>query len=173
MPSPVKPYGGSSRQRLTDLINSANKSQLIEGVDFEYGDLQSFSPHPGTNTKVTLRSLRTDKVDADVFYTRLGIDVLANLPPSLLQKVHLPEPPFSIHDVLDEINRALGLDLEPDEVVNLRYTTPQESYTLRIAPNRSLAWRDSQYLFKAEHAKDLSVEFTITSLNGLHPPAPR
>lgn len=166
-----KPYGGTSRQRLTDLINSANGSDLIEGIDFEYGDIEPYLDQEGLNTKVTLKSLKLGKNDTDIHYARLGIDVLGHLPEDFIRSVWIDEFPFGIHAVLDRINEALGLDLVSEEVVDLRFDDLQEAYPLRIVPGKSYAWTESEYLFKIAETVDLATVLTVTNLDGLYPPS--
>ena len=170
MPEQIKPYGGTSRQRLTDLINSANGLSLIEGIDFEYGPIVPYSDQPGANTKVTLKSHKAGSNDTDIHYARLGIDVLGHLPVEFLKDIWIDSVPFNIHDILDRINEALGLNLVSEEVVNLRFESLQETYPLRITPGKSYAWRESEYLFKASQTQDLSDVYLITNLDGLYPP---
>lgn len=166
-----KPYGGTSKQRLTDLINSANGTSLIEGIDFEYGPVTPYLDQEGYNSKVTLKSLKLGKNDTDIHYARLGIDVLSHLPEDFIQAVWIDEFPFEIHAVLDRINEALGLDLVSEEVVDLRFDELQEAYPLRIAPGKSYAWTPSEYLFKVAETVDLAVVLPNTYLDGLYPPS--
>lgn len=167
-----KPYGGSSRQRLTDLINATNGESLIEGIDFEYGAMIPSSNKSGSNTRIVLRSLRDDRVDTEVHYARLGIDVLAHLPPEFMHEVVISELPFTIHQKLSEINEALGLDLEVSEVEDTHFQDERDEYPLRIASNQSVAWLDSEYKFKVTRAMDLMRVYPNNVLDGLTPPAP-
>lgn len=167
-----KPYSGSSRQRLTDLINAVNGESLIEGIDFEYGVMRVGSNQPGSNTRVVLQSKREDRVDTEVHYTRLGIDVLAHLPPEFIREVVIDELPFSIHKKLDEINESLGLNLVATEVEDIHFQDERDEYPLRIAPNQSLAWRGSEFNFKVRRALDLASTYPNNTLVGLVPPPP-
>jgi hypothetical protein len=81
-----------------------------------------------------------------VRYTRLSISVLANLPEGSLAVVQIPQIPFSIHSILDRINTALGLNLDPSEVVDVTYTQGQRTYPLTIN-STSVAWVVSSYNF--------------------------
>ena len=118
-----------------------------------------------------MRSLKLGKNDTDINYARLGIDVLSHLPEDFIRNVWIDGFPFGIHEILDRINEALGLDLVSEEVVDLRFDYLQEAYPLRIVPGKSYAWAESEYLFKIAETVDLATVLTVTSLNGLYPPS--
>lgn len=173
MSNTVKPYEGTDRDRLTALINNTNETTWQEGVDFEYGTAINPSTVDGANTSVWLRSKLTNYRDAIIHYERLDIGVLSLLPPQFLNTVLIDKLPFEIHEILEDINSALGLTLSTDEVVNTKFHNKRGSYPLNIVDGKSYAWLPSMYEFIAEFIIDLSTVLRITSLNGLHPPAPK
>lgn len=146
----VKPYKGLSRNRLTDLLNEVNGRGRVEDVDFTYGIPTAVTGPNGENTRVTTTPVPGTNYlgPVDVYYTRLPISVVGELPYNTVEPPVINAFPFWIRNILPEINRALGLDLIPDEVVNVQYTEPQDSYTLTIN-NKSLAWTPSSLTFKA------------------------
>lgn len=146
--SDQKPYSGTSKDRLTALINQDNNTSLVENVDFTYGIPEVFSGNNGRNTRIKLTPLTGEKSEAYVNYWRLSITALDQLPDGYIEVVQIPQLPFTIHSVLDAINTALGLDLTPDEVVNETHTEPKTSYPLKIRTG-SFAWLPSTYYFKA------------------------
>jgi hypothetical protein len=161
MAHPDQPYAGSSKQRLTDLINAANKSSLIEGIDFEYGSVEELKNHPKHNTQVRLIAKKPGVSDVKIRYTRLGIDVLAHLPPEMLGEVLIESFPFSVKQSIGRINDALGLNLTADEV---------ENYIFKDA---SYAWLPSEISVKAKYSILLSEVWQNHHLEGLYPPKPR
>lgn len=153
--SRIKPYAGNSRDRLTALINQTNSTQIKEGVDFRYEELKGdFGPN-SQNTSVKLVPmpgtpyLRIPKV----YFWRLSLEVLENLPAGEVQSVPISSAPFWIHDKLDVINQSLGLDLQPEEVHNDLVTSLSSNYTLRADGSKSFAWVDSSYTF-VSHVPD-------------------
>lgn len=171
MADTFRPYGGSSKQRLTDLINAANGKSLIEGIDFEYGDLKELTKHPKHNTQVHLISKNPGEVaDVNISFNRLGIDILAHLPPEMLGEVLIDTFPFSVRDYIGRFNEALGLDLTADEVENYVYQNWRESYPLRIKKGASLAWLPSEISVRAKYGILLSLVWPVTQLDGLYPP---
>ncbi len=138
----VKPYKGLSRNRLTALINEVNGKGRVENVDFTYGLPRAELGPNGENTAVTLTPVPGTSYEGpqDIHYTRLPISVVGELPYNVIEPAFLPTVPFSIKNVLPEINRALGLDLTPDEVVDRQYNAHQSTYILTINESRSLAW---------------------------------
>lgn len=145
----IKPYEGTSKNRLTELINSANELKITENVDFTYGDIESISGSSGRNTRATLIPLNADLfAESSINYVRLPISVLEQLPAGELDTVNIPQLPFTIHSILPLINAALGLDLVTDEVQDTLYTQAQTEYALTIK-NGSYSWLPSVYNFKA------------------------
>lgn len=173
MAHPQRPYGGASKQRLTDLINVANDGSLIEGIDFEYGSVEELKNHPKHNTQVRLIAKKPGFADVLIKYTRLGIDVLAHLPPELLGEVLIESFPFSVKQSIDRINDALGLNLTADEVENYIFSEMRETYPVRIKRGESYAWLPSEISVKAKYSILLSLVWPNTQLAGLYPPKPR
>lgn len=173
MANPPRPYGGLSKQRLTDLINAANKSSLIEGIDFEYGSVEELKNHPKHNTKVRLIAKKPGVADVQISYTRLGIDVLAHLPPEMLGEVLIESFPFSVKQSIERINDALGLNLTADEVENYIFNEMRETYPVRIKRGASYAWLPSEISVKAKYSILLSEVWPNTQLDGLYPPKSR
>lgn len=170
MGTQLKPYGGLSRHRLTELINSANQSSLIEGIDFEYGSPEKLIDHPKHNTKVRLFAKRPGKADVDITYTRLGIHILANLPPEMLGEILIDALPLNVRSSIDDINQALGLDLVADEIEDFIFYDERSSYPIRIRGRNSLAWLTSEINVRARHAVPLFSIWPNTELDGLYPP---
>lgn len=171
-----RPYGGSSKQRLTDLINAANGTSLIEGIDFEYGTLEELKTHAKHNTRVQLLAKKPGVANARISYTRLGIDILAHLPPEMIGEIFVDSFPFSVRQSIEKINQALGLNLTADEVENYVFKESRDSYPIRIKKGASLAWLPSEIKIKGITIDPNSDNVLLTlvwpkfSLNGLYPP---
>lgn len=150
--SMIRPYAGFSNDRLTKLINDNNGATFATGVDFIFGPYAASSVG-GHNTRVRVIPLNQQLyVEQNVYYTRLDLQVLTRLPAGEIQPVTLTELPFMIHDILDDINAALGLNLLPSEVLNEEHTAVQTHYPLRIKADSSLAWVPSMYEFEIINA---------------------
>lgn len=172
----IKPYSGLSNDRLTKLINDANpnKPALVEGVDFQFGKPLS-TTRSGYNTRVRLKSLSPDKAaDQDIYYNRLSLEVLNDLPPGCIKEVHIGTSEFSIHGAIDAINLALGLDLTIEEVKDRVFVEPQEKYPLTIGNQGSFAWLDNTTYYFTLGEGDMWLADLLTKiyLDGLYPPAP-
>lgn len=168
MPTSTKPYRGISSQRLVDMINTANGKQLQEGVDFRFGTPREVDGK-GFNTRVRLHRLSDAyPSDVDIEYTRLPLSVIGELPERWTIRPNITAP-FRVHDVLDEFNEAIGLDLTPEEVENTFFAENQPSYRLTISQN-SLAWQPGSYYDVP--MKDMWLDMVIlqTTLDGLYPP---
>lgn len=146
--STLKPYSGKSKDRLVELINHDNGTNLVEGVDFVFGTVESHSGNGGRNTRIKLIPTDTENYGEEyVNYYRLSINVLDLLPDEFIEIVNIAQVPFTIHSILDDINTSLGLDLEPSEVVNETHSIEQQFYPLKIRVG-SFAWLPSTYNFK-------------------------
>lgn len=167
----IKPYSGTSHDRLVEMINQDNDSNLQEGVDFTIGAPSLYSD--GTtfrNTTVTLTPApgTTYQGPQDIFFRRLNFNVLQDLPPLFVDLVELQDVPFSIVDILPQINEGLGLDLVAEDVINTTYDTKRSTYILTAAAE-SLAWVGS-VAFKVHFAGDdypLPDVVVVTQLSGL------
>ncbi len=158
--SSSKPYTGTSNDRLTALINAANGTNLVEEIDFTYGLPQPTIGPRGENTKVVLTPCAGTlyRGPVTIYYNRLSLDVLNLLPEGFIKPALIDVFPFCMQNVLGNIDDALGLQLEPHEVINVCFDNPQPSYPLTITPN-SLAWLPSTYPLVAISASyfDLST----------------
>ncbi len=167
-----KPYGGTSAARLTALVNVMNASSLVYGLDITFNGpvVYTGEGHENHNTQVSVIPLRNvgRYSAADVFYDRLPITALNQLPEGFINPVEIHSVPFSVHGILPRINAALGLDLMPGEVENVTYEEFQDSFTLTIKEG-SLGWLPSAIDVAAIEVLDvpLSSIITVTTLNGL------
>lgn len=154
----VKPYGGNSASRLANLIKSANPKLNRPDVSFEFG--MPVAVQGWLNTTLFIRPIinsslsKCSNVDPppalfeEIKYRRLSLDVLKMLPECELLPVDDITLPFSIHEILPQINSALGLDLTPEEVVNHRYENAALTYKLEIVNDANLCWVRSHYMFE-------------------------
>ena len=164
------PYAGISSKRLVDLINSTNGTALVEGVDFYFGPPRAVAGAQGFNTRVRLHRLTSQyPSDIDVEYTRRPLSDLHDLPAGMIESPNLDSPVFRVHEILPEINEALGLSLLADEVENTNFTTEQENYPIKIT-GRSLAWTEGS-VFNLRILSVLLKSVVIQrTLDGLFPP---
>lgn len=166
----IRPYNGASQERLLSLINAKNTPNLALGTDFTFGTITNYTDDEGRNTRVTLiANPSSNYVDDEIFYTRLPLDIIGNLPIEERPKVIINALPFTIHEILPQINATLGLSLSTDEVLNSSYTDEEPSYEITVVEG-SLAWLPSTYSFQAHHEQadvDLSDVITTTELDGL------
>lgn len=137
----ITPYSGTSLQRLIELLNRENAVSYVHGTDFTIGLPLGYTDSEGRNTRVLLTVKKPGKLTPqEVFYRRLNISVLNKLPAGYIKNVYVPKLPFTIHEILPNINEALGLDLTTSEVVNTSYSVRQSKYKLTIRETASLAW---------------------------------
>lgn len=155
----VKPYSGKSVTRLANLIKSANPKLNRPDVSFEFGvpvGVQGWLnttlfARPIINSicpTVCTTSMPPPALFEEIQYRRLSLDALKMLPECEIYPVQNVVLPFSIHDILPQINEALGLDLLPEEVVNHRYENAALTYKLEILNDGNLAWTKSHYMFE-------------------------
>lgn len=168
----IMPYAGSSHTRLSELIRRAQNPALPESTSFSFSNLRVGSGNFDGDTVVTAVATLGSRVDdpIDVTYRRLGINALSMLPPDVLSVVPARPPPFSIHEILPDINEALGLNLTPDEVLDQLFKESKETYPLTIKQAASYAWYASVYNFKMAPLVtdiDLAVVFANPVLDGL------
>lgn len=149
-PGDGKPYNGSSLSRLTALINQVSAFHLVYGVDFTLGDMVPVNGR-GYNTKIRIIPVDPSYAAQDIYYTRLSIAEMGNLPTGFVKQVDLAVIPFSTQALLADINTALGLQLTSAEIYNDTYGTREEAYTLHVRGLNSLAWTTSKFDFNVRH----------------------
>lgn len=149
----TKPYSGRSLDRLVSLINLNNGLNLNYNTDFTLTNLTSVVGTNGRNTQLTFTPRQFQFYNnQNIQYKRLSLAVLNTLPAEEIQKVVIQRVPFFTHEVLPEINEALGLNLDPSEVLNELHTSIVDSYRIKIRDNSaSFAWLESEFYFQAQH----------------------
>lgn len=167
----ITPYWGTSKNRFAELISKGKSQKLIPDVDFTVSVPVVVANILPRNTRVAITFNRPGFIrQQEGRYTRLNITVLDKLPIGNILPVYIPTVPFKIHEILNEINFALGLSLDPSEVENTRYSTVKTSYQLRTKD--SLAWTGN-YTFKVTNVKTyipLGTVLVDTNLNGFKYP---
>lgn len=166
----IKPYGGTSLARLSELIRVSQQPILPENVKYSFSDLMGGMDHSEGDTVVTVVASIGTRVDDPVVvhYRRLDIGILAQLPDGFVLPVPVVEVPFTTHAILPQINEALGLELTTDEVLNETFTEQLETYPLTISGNKSFSWVDSTYNFTMGTPDiDLGVAIPDPVLDGL------
>lgn len=158
----LTPYKGRSLDRLVALINQDNETAFKLGVDFDLGPPIAFNGPGGRNTRARLtpRPGSVLYTPQDLAYWRLGIDALSRLPEGSVDTVPLTAMPFTTHEILPLLNAALGVDLLPEEVEDITYTTVQSSYPLTIRAG-SHGWKESTYWFHVERVNEYSLATAI------------
>lgn len=170
MPMSTNPYAGISSKRLVDLINATNQSQLVEGVDFRFGEPRAIPGAEGFNTRVRLHRLTAQyAADIDIEYTRRPISDLADLPEGIIGTLMFDTSSFRVHDILGLINAEYGLNLLPHEVVNERFVGHRDSFPLTISES-SLAWEPGSVFMMAVKSNHLAQVVKVKLLDGLYPP---
>lgn len=140
--NPVTSYKGTSLQRLGDELNTANRLMLVPGVDYTFNSVRAINGANGINTEVVFKPL----IFAGLFkeqklqYTRLNIDVLNNLPKGYLKPVVIEKLPSTYQELVPAINKAFGLDLVADEIVDGVVPYDVTELVLNVNENNSLAW---------------------------------
>lgn len=146
----IKPYQGTSKERLSQLIRDAQQPTLPQTVSFDFEQpVADTDPNVIGSTSVMATAKTGNRVDpaVNVNYKRLSAEVLWDLPPGELIPFDPMIFPTTTHAILPAINQALGLNLLPEEVVNTPlYSIPENGITITITEN-SLAWRAGSYLF--------------------------
>lgn len=148
----ITPYAGKSAQRLVEMINADGNTSYALNTDLTFGAVSPYTDSQGRNSRAVVipTDASTYPRNEYVRYVRLSLSVLDLVPGNVYEPVQIDMLPFTIHSILDKINAALGLDLEPDEVIDEEHREIASTYPLKIRTGGSLAWLPSVYNFKAE-----------------------
>lgn len=146
------PYKGESVARLVALMNETNGTNYAIDTDFTISTLGPTTGSDFRNSQFLVTPTSSEFEEQTLRFRRLSLSILNEVPQDTIRPVTIPQVPFSIHEILPEINDALGLDLTPDEVLDTEYTEFLGYYRLQIAgPRASFAWLESGYTFIASH----------------------
>lgn len=156
------PYAGESSQRLVDLLNQANGTNYELDVDFTFGPIEAYSGSIARNTRIRVIPIRPGFTEQYIYFNRLSINALSRRPEGALDNVPIDSLPVNIHEKLDDINEALGLNLAPEEVQAAIYDDVRDEYPLTILPGASHAWIPSTFNFKI----DMNVPLRLTGNGG-------
>lgn len=147
--SRIKPYKGTSQERLSELIRVSQTAHLPSYVNFHFG-----APGPGPepderSTTVTAEAYTTTRHDVPVAvnYRRLSLDALKRLPQGELVPFDPITFPTTVHAILPQINAGLGLDLVTSEVQDFPLDEMPLNGIYVTINDTSLAWLAGQYYF--------------------------
>lgn len=144
----IKPYQGTSHDRLSQLIRNAQQPPLPLEVSFIHGDPRR-GPYPGVGSTTldtrAVTAIHTD-IPVAVNYDRLSVEALQRLPAGELLPFDMISFPTWMHDILPKINEAIGLNLSTDEVLDVELLEiPDNGFTITIT-EASVAWLPGEYL---------------------------
>lgn len=163
-------YSGLSAERLTALINATNNTDLVEGVDFNYGAIKEVKV-TGANTQMQILFLGDLSGYKDrVFYNRIDLKHLAKSRPQLGQEVYVAKLPTTSHDLIEQLNLLYGTDLRDNDIEFKRYSKIEPVFEI-VASAQSLAWIGSIYMTVRYNVLELSDWLGVTELSGLVPPS--
>lgn len=157
----LMPYAGTSHDRLTELIKTSQPKPLPQGVRFVFRNVVEIPSQAEGDTRVSVTPYLQDipKVEQQVLYYRLPIDVLHELPEGSVLPIENIVWPTTLHEILPILNEALGLDLLPTEVENYAINEKPVRITLRILPG-NLAWIPGPYYFNVDDSLPEGVRIT-------------
>lgn len=144
----IKPYRGNSLQRLAVLIRTAQTPSIPSNVELFIGPTQDTGDQ-FRNTEVMVSHAFHTGVTPEkrVTYQRLELEGLKDLPFGELIPFENITFPTTTHAILDKINKALGINLTADEVVDESIEElPVNGVTLKIKPG-SYAWLPGEHKF--------------------------
>lgn len=171
--TPVTPYTGTSLQRLADELNAANRLNLRPGVDFNFTTVRSIDAAGSINTEVVFKPLLFAGLfkEQKLQYTRLNIGVLDNLPKGSIKPVVIEKLPSTYAELVPAINKAFGLDLVPDEILDSAVPYDVTKLVLKVNESASLAWI-GEIAFEAIVAGKLHIKTAVvdTEIGTIKPP---
>lgn len=163
-------YSGLSADRLTALINATNKTNLVEGVDFNYGNIKEVKV-VGANTQMQILFLGALAGYKDrVFYNRIDLKHLAKIGPETGNELYVASLPTTSHNLVEQLNLLYGTDLRDGDIEFKRYSKIEPVFEI-VASAQSLAWIGSIYMTVRYNVLELSDWLGVTELSGLVPPS--
>jgi hypothetical protein len=148
------------KAQLTSIANHDSAVNWREMIDFDFGALESVTVAPaGRNTRIFVYAHKQGYIDQWLYYTRVSPSTIndqftdGNIP-----KVLVPNQPFTVYSILDQINAALNLNLTADDIENTAFEPGLTSYPITFKKT-SLAWLPGTYT--------LQVTYDVITLNNV------
>lgn len=157
----LTPYEGLSHDRLTELIKNSQPKPLPVGVSFEFRNVVALPSQTFGDTRVSVTPILQGipKVEQQVLYYRLSLDVLHELPEGSILPIENVVWPTTLHALLPYLNECMGLDLLPSEVENYAINEQPVRITVNILPG-CLAWVPGPYYFNVDDTLPDGVRIT-------------
>ncbi|BAQ02687.1 hypothetical protein AVU38_gp159 [Ralstonia phage RSL2] len=140
------------KTQLTSIANHDSAVNWQEMIDFDFGAMESVSVAPaGRNTRIYVYAHKQGYVDQWLYYTRVSPSTIndqfagGNIPTVLV-----PNDPFTVYSILDQINAALGLNLTADDIENTAFEPGLSEYPITFKKT-SLAWLPGTYTLKVTY----------------------
>jgi hypothetical protein len=150
------------KAQLTSIANHDNAVSWQEMIDFDFGDIEPVSVAPaGRNTRVYVHAHRQGYVDQWLYITRVSPSTIndqftdGNIP-----SVSVPNSPFTVYSILDQINAALNLHLTVDDIENTAFMPGASEYPITFKTT-SLAWLPGTYTLKVNYQSDLPANVRL------------
>ena len=150
------------KAQLTSIANHDSNVNWQEMIDFDFGAMETVSVAPaGRNTRVFVYAHKQGYVDQWLYYTRVSPSTIndqftdGNIPTVLV-----PNEPFTVYSILDEINAALGLNLTADDIVNTAFQPGLSEYPITFKTT-SLGWLPGTYTLKVTYDQPTIVNVRL------------
>lgn len=150
------------KSQLTSIANHDSNVSWQEMIDFDFGDIDTVSVAPaGRNTRIYVYAHKQGYVDQWLYYTRVSPSTIndqfidGNVP-----AVTVPNQPFTVYSILDQINATLGLQLTSDDVENTAFEPGLLAYPITFKTT-SLAWLAGTYNLKVTYDQSTIINVRL------------
>lgn len=142
----------TSKTLFSEMIEKYNKNRVLS-KDYLVTQLKlNENLNSKLNSLVTLSPLNNKFSSIDIRYSRLFLTDVIKHPVTIT----LNTLPFSLHNQLDLINKALGIKLSKEEVKEVFTDKYVDSFDLEIKDNfTSLLWLSSKLKINVKFSKDI------------------
>ncbi len=152
-------YQGRSDQRLLDLANTTNSTSYALGVDLNFGTIGQID-EDGFNTRVRVNPIKSIYSPQWLRLRRLSLAIMQPLA-DVMEPIEVFGPVTS-HDLLDQVNQELQLDLTTEEVELTTFDTASDSLAFNIAgPIASFAWLQSGINIKVKLSEEDTTGYRL------------
>jgi hypothetical protein len=138
---------------LTILANRDNRTGWVQGVDFEFGNVEfNLIGAVGRNTRIFIKSLKAKYVDQWLYFIRVAPSTINDrFVGTTVPKIIIPREDTTAHGLLALINAALGLNLGVDDIEDTAFPfdPKQKQFPIKFKKN-SLGWLPGVYMLNVE-----------------------
>lgn len=140
------------KAQILALANSSNNVSWVDGLDLTLGSAEAaIGAGGGRNARIYVTSHKEDYTDQWLYYRRCApSEINDQFSGGVVPKVVVPNTPFTVYSILDQINLVLNLHLTANDVVNTAFQPGASEYAIVFKPG-SIGFTAGTYMLQVAY----------------------